>query len=219
MQYKVTRIKEPPADNPDWNKRPWKEIKPLKLENTLGPAPVHFPETEAKIAHDNNSLHIIFRVKDRYVMATQTTDQHAVCQDSCVELFLTPGSNPSEGYFNIEANCSGTRLVRFQSAPGKDKILLAPEHLKLIKTSTSITGPVKEEIPDAVTWTLQHQISCSALAPYFKVSKPLAGQIWRANLYKCADKSSHPHWLCWSPITTEGFTYHVPRCFGTLVME
>ncbi len=219
MEYTVTRINEPPPDDADWQKRPWAQIDPLKLTHTLGPTPVHFPETEAKIAHDNNSLYLIFRVKDQYVLATEKADQNAVCQDSCVEFFFTPGEDSSRGYFNLEANCIATRLVRFQSRPGEGKIPLGIQSLKSIKTSTSISGSVEKEIPHAITWTLQHKIPCSALMPYFEITTPLTGQIWKANLYKCADKSSHPHWLCWSPITTEGFTYHVPECFGTLVME
>ena len=42
------------------------------------------------------------------------------------------------------------------------------------------------------------------------------GVTWRANFYKCADHTSHPHWLSWSVIGSGKFEFHVPEYFGTL---
>ena len=39
-------------------------------------------------------------------------------------------------------------------------------------------------------------------------------QAWRGNLYKCGDRTSHPHWAAWSPV--DELNFHLPRCFGTL---
>ena len=45
--------------------------------------------------------------------------------------------------------------------------------------------------------------------------RPLKDQTWRANFYKCADHSSHPHWACWSPIA-QRLWFHQPQFFGEL---
>ncbi|MCD6337129.1 MAG: hypothetical protein J7M01_02720, partial [Candidatus Marinimicrobia bacterium] len=35
------------------------------------------------------------------------------------------------------------------------------------------------------------------------------------NLYKCGDKTSHPHWASWSPI--DKLNFHQPKHFGEFV--
>ena len=34
----------------------------------------------------------------------------------------------------------------------------------------------------------------------FIVISPSPRAVWRVNFYKCADDTSHPHWLTWSPV-------------------
>ncbi|MCH8859253.1 MAG: hypothetical protein IID54_06710 [Proteobacteria bacterium] len=45
---------------------------------------------------------------------------------------------------------------------------------------------------------------------------PLGSTNWRGNFYKCGDKTSHPHWGMWSPITNR-LSFHQPALFGDLV--
>jgi hypothetical protein len=46
-------------------------------------------------------------------------------------------------------------------------------------------------------------------------SAELSGQCWYGNFYKCADNTSHPHWLTWYPSSD----FHVPDEFGKLIFE
>lgn len=216
MEYEVRKTETPPTAVPDWHGSTWEDIEPVELRNFLGSRPGHFPRVQVKMAYDESALHIIFRVLDQYVIARETSDQNAVCQDSCVEFFFTPGPDPSEGYFNLEANCIGTRLVRYQTAPGQNKNPLKPEHLGMIRTTSTLKSAPGGEITEPVTWLLQHSVHYRALDPYARINRPSPGGQWRANLYKCADNSSHPHWLCWAPINTGQFSYHAPSQFGTL---
>jgi len=48
------------------------------------------------------------------------------------------------------------------------------------------------------------------------VHRPGPGVIWRANLYKCADLCSHPHWLTWSFVDRSQPDFHRKEFFGTL---
>ena len=52
-----------------------------------------------------------------------------------------------------------------------------------------------------------------------KVEKPGTGVSWRANFYKCADKTSHPHWLTWAEIDYPNPKFHLPDFFGRLDFE
>ena len=48
---------------------------------------------------------------------------------------------------------------------------------------------------------------------------PTEDTLWRANVYKCADKSSHPHWLTWNRVDRVKPDFHRPEFFGTLVFK
>ena len=45
---------------------------------------------------------------------------------------------------------------------------------------------------------------------------PEPGVGWRANLYKCADDSSHPHWLTWAHVDNPTPDFHLREFFGIL---
>jgi hypothetical protein len=51
---------------------------------------------------------------------------------------------------------------------------------------------------------------------YSTFVKPAPGVKWRANLYKCADATSHPHWLTWSKVDYNRPNFHLPDYFGEL---
>lgn len=52
-----------------------------------------------------------------------------------------------------------------------------------------------------------------------KIERPRPGVTWRANFCKCADDSSRPHWLTWSPVTDSEPAFHRPKYFGILEFE
>jgi hypothetical protein len=57
------------------------------------------------------------------------------------------------------------------------------------------------------------------LTNYSMIQQPKSGVRWKANFYKCADKTSHPHWLTWSPVDYPTPKFHLPQFFGTLEFE
>ncbi|MBF0230732.1 MAG: hypothetical protein HQK63_14285 [Desulfamplus sp.] len=61
--------------------------------------------------------------------------------------------------------------------------------------------------------------SISLLRRYCKVIIPALNVEWRANFYKCADKTSHPHWLTWSPVDFPKPNFHIHESFGILKFE
>jgi hypothetical protein len=83
---------------------------------------------------------------------------------------------------------------------------------------TTMPSVVEPEITDPTTWRRGFFIPLSVFEKTTGLqSTELSGQIWRANLYKCADKTSHPHWASWKPITETNF--HLPECFGEITFE
>jgi hypothetical protein len=218
-RYKVSRLQERPEINAVWDKSPWTGIESLQLTHYMGERPEHFPLTEAKIAYDNLAIYVIFRVKDKYVKAVHNKHQDPVYKDSCVEFFFSPEENTGKGYFNLEMNCGGTMLFHHQTAKRTNQLPIAEEDVQEVEVAHSLPATVDPEIEEETTWCVEYRIPFSVLGSYRDFSSPEKGSIWRANLYKCADETSHPHWLTWAPIDLPGPDFHQPDFFGILEFQ
>lgn len=217
--YQVLRINDPIIPDANWHKPVWQGIEALTLNYHMGDKPDHFPEVQAKIAYDDRNIYLIWQVKDRYVKAVASKHQDPVFQDSCVEFFFTPGASTEQGYFNLEMNCGGTMLFKQRSGTDQPFVEITNRDLKKIQVAHSMPRRVPQEITEEVTWYVEYALPFSMLANYYQLEAPEPGAIWRANLYKCADKSSHPHWLTWSPVDFPKPKFHLPQFFGKLVFE
>lgn len=216
MKYKVTKIPNTHTIDNDWNVAPWNEIEPLILSNYMGDKPLHFPKSQAKVAYDNSAIYVKFKVEDQYVKAVAEKNQDPVYKDSCVEFFFTPGVDIKTGYFNLEMNCGGTMLFHHQLIPRKGGVSISDEDISQIQVVTSLPNIIDPEMDKKTTWQVSYRIPFSVLENYYDMKKPQPGTIWRANFYKCADDTSHPHWLTWSPIDFPTPNFHVPEYFGEL---
>ncbi|MCK5849841.1 MAG: carbohydrate-binding family 9-like protein [Kiritimatiellae bacterium] len=194
----------------------WKNITPLTISNYMGAKLDHFPVAQAKLAYDDDALYVIFRVEDNYVQAVAKGHQAQVCSDSCVEFFFTPSGDISSGYFNLEINCGGTALFHHQTAKGENCVSISEEHLDKLTIAHSLPTIVDPEIQEPVIWTVEYRLPTDILSNYAPTIQPAENIQWQANFYKCADHSSHPHWLTWSPIDKPNPDFHRPEYFGTI---
>jgi hypothetical protein len=182
----------------------------------------HHPKTQCKLLYNEKGIYGLFRVEDRYVRSVSTKFQDGVCSDSCVEFFVEPAGG--EGYLNFEFNCGGNMLV-FQvidAARGEngfaDYYILTENDVAGMQQFTTMPPIVEPEITEPTTWRRGFFIPLSVFEKTTGLqSKELSAQTWRANLYKCADKTSHPHWASWLPLPVTNF--HLPECFGEIIFE
>jgi len=214
--YKMKPVSEPITINSDWNKKIWNDTEAVRLINYMGDKPNHFPDTQVKVRFDNKNIYVIFRVKDQYVRAVAKEIHGRVCEDSCVEFFFTPGPDVSKGYFNLETNCKGIFLFRYTNNNNGKTGLIDLEDCKKIAIAHSLQRDVETEITDPVTWSIEYAVPFATLNKYIKVDKPGKGVQWRANFYKCGDKTSHQHWLTWAPVINPTPKFHLPEYFGWL---
>lgn len=204
--------------NADWNNPFWQDVATLAIDQILGDPPVHRPQTQTKLQYDDEAIYAIFQVHDRYVRAVAENIQDSVCCDSCVEFFFTPGEDIAAGYFNLEVNAGGVPLFHFQTIPRQGQ-LFTPEQVDQIEIKSSEPKIIEPEMTEPHTWTLEYRLPLAILETYAPVARPAPGVCWRANFYKCADQSSHPHWLTWSPLVVAKPDFHVPEFFGTLLFD
>lgn len=219
--YHLAMLADPPPLQSPWDAWPWNTLPTATLGYVVPRSTAHRPRVLARVACDADGLTVRFRLEDRYIRSVVTTVNGPVCTDSCVELFLQPGTG---GYFNMEVNAGGTMLMYYiedaTPLPGVGFARFTPvadTDIAQIDCVTSLPSVVEPEIHTPVTWEAGWRVPFTLLERYAGPIQYTSGMTWRGNFYKCADQTSHPHWLSWAPITGESF--HQPSAFGTFQLS
>ena len=170
------------------------------------------PQAFFHIAHSGQAFYLHFKVRGEDLRAIQTEPLSPVSDDSCVEFFMrVPGEME---YWNFEFNCIGTvnashRVER--PAP----VRLSEAEIASIGRCGSCGIIPFEEKTGVFEWTLTVKIPFDLL---HLDKNSLPDQIM-ANVYKCANKTSHPHYLSWAPIDTPTPNFHVTSAFAPMILE
>lgn len=173
--------------------------------------PYH-PLTAFTIAHSDTAIYIDFFVRCNYLRAVNTANNSDVYQDSCVEFFVAPEG--ADHYYNFEFNCIGTahaarRKSRHESTP------LTDAQIDSIRRLSSCGTRPFEELQGIFSWNLAVGIPLELIGQAYHPGEQLK---LRANFYKCADATSDPHYLSWSPIDTPAPDFHRPEFFGEITL-
>jgi hypothetical protein len=220
MQYHVNRAVVIPKLEANWNDPAWKNAETGTLTHVLPQSKDHVPQVSFRVLHDDSNVYGIFQTHDRYVRSVETKFQGNICRDSCVEFFFKP--HHGVGYFNLEMNAGGAFLLYYVRNHKRtdegfaDYSVLTPQEGQLMQVKTNMPSVIDPEITTPVTWCAQFTIPMHLLEKYTGALNNFNGVTWHANFYKCADLTSHPHWITWNPITETN--YHLPECFGTLLL-
>ena len=219
--YCIKKVSTPPPLPFLWSSPPWETATHLTISNFLNGGSFHRPIARARLLHDGTTVFVLFQVKDRYVWSARTGFQCEVWKDSCVEWFVQP--NLDKGYFNFEVNAGGALRVSYVedatriNGSLKKTTLLTANLYHQIMISHSLPDVVDPEITEPVEWTIGIGVPIGVLECFVGQIGDCSGQQWRANFYKCADETSHPHWAAWNPIPEKNF--HRPQDFGRIVFE
>jgi hypothetical protein len=169
------------------------------------------PEVTFSIGYTDNELLLKYYVYERYFKAEKTETNQMVCEDSCVEFFVSPADDGI--YYNIEFNGIGTCLMGTGTAR-ENSTRANPEIIaKIRRKSSAGNKPVPEREGD-FSWTLTVAIPFTVF--FHHEVKDLKGKVFRANFYKCGDKLTVPHFVTWNPVGTPKPDYHQPKYFGLL---
>lgn len=218
LSFTIHHAAAPDELHLDWDHPAWQAAAPLELTHFRPEGSAHRPNTSVRLLHDGAGIHGLFRIQDQYVRCRRTGYGSEVWKDSCVEFFLEP--KPGRGYFNFEFNCGGAFLCNHIVDPTRtpnwfQQATRIPEsEMQQVAVATTLPPTVDPEVPDPLAWRLKFYFPFRVLERYVGPLGPVGGQVWRGNLYKCADESSHPHWASWAPV--DELNFHLPRCFGTI---
>jgi len=169
------------------------------------------PEVAFSIAYSDHEIFLKYYVTENYFKAEKTETNQMVCEDSCVEFFVSPEYDGI--YYNLEFNGIGTCLLG--TGTGRENSTRAnPEIISKIRRLTSVgEKPVKEK-EGKFEWTITTAIPFEVF--FHHKIKSLKGKTFRANFYKCGDMLKVPHYVTWNPVGTVKPDYHQPRYFGVL---
>lgn len=216
VSYDVLKLESPMKPDGNWNKAQWQHSKEIEITQRMGPVTSFTPTVRAKMMYDDQFVYIIFKVQDHYVRSIANTINGRIWEDSCVEFFFAPDVQKPLAYFNLEINCGGFPLFHFKDPAVPGAPLPSVDDIKKIEIAHSMPSVVDPEITTPQTWTLEYRIPVEMLQRYASVTRPVKGAQWKANFYKCGDKTSNPHWLTWSVVQHPTPNFHLPEYFGTL---
>lgn len=172
------------------------------------------PEASFRAFHTGEFLVIRYDVREESTRAEASEDGGRVWEDSCVEFFISPGSD--DVYYNFEANCIGRMHIGHRKAGGSAELADGQTYGSIRRIASMQCGPysLKEEPAD---WNLTLIVPASAL--YADSIRSWDGLKCTMNFYKCGDKCAREHFLSWAPIENEKPNFHLPAFFGKVSFE
>lgn len=220
-QYKIKYSAKKPVLSADWNSADWSNAEVVTLEQIRPESNEFAPIIKVKLLYNRQGIAGIFSVENEYVCCRHMMNMESVWKDSCVEFFVKPPLQA--GYFNFEFNCIARLYASYISNPErteggfKDFVLFKSEDCSKVEVVSSLRRSIYKDGKEPVNWNLQFFIP-------FLLMEQFAGKLdlennydWSCNFYKCADESSYPHWISWSPV--KELNFHEPESFGKLLFD
>ncbi len=170
------------------------------------------PVVAFDVARSERHLFVSYHVEGLDLKAVFANSNDPVWQDSCVEFFVGDPASPL--YYNFEFNCIGTCLASKRTC-AEDRVFLQPEEIGRIIRHTSVQRTAFEERSGIFFW---HLVAGIPFEVFGFTPETLPAKL-RVNFFKCGDKTSHPHYLSWSPIVFPKPNFHLPEFFGELNLE
>lgn len=169
------------------------------------------PDVAFSIAYTNKEILLKYYITEEYFKAEKTETNQRVCEDSCVEFFVSPEEDGI--YYNLEFNGIGTCLLGTGTSR-ETSIKAGPTIISKIRRLSSVgTSPVQER-KGPFTWSITIAIPFEVF--FHHKIKNLKGKSFKANFYKCGDKLTIPHYVTWNNIGTANPDYHQPEYFGLI---
>lgn len=169
----------------------------------------YLPVTVFDIARGEDSLYIRFFCRGNSLCALNQLDGSPVHQDSCVAFFM---KKPHESvymtfYFNCLGVCNAARRIS-----RVEKVSVGPDEYARIRRYSTVRPPAFSEKRGLYSWELVVAVpfDIMGLNP-----DNLPEKIY-GNFYKCADGTTHPHYVSWSPIHLSEPDFYCPEYFGEI---
>lgn len=171
--------------------------------------PYH-PDTSFAIARSRTHIAVLYHVRCLDLRAMALEDNGPVWEDSCCEFFA---SDPHDGtYYNFEMNCIGT-LLGAKRRNREDCTHYPPERLADVTRYSTLARKQRDLSGKIFGWSVGMAVPLEMIG----IDPSHLPSSIRANFYKCADKTAHPHFLAWNRVVSPTPDFHRPDFFGELL--
>ena len=128
-------------------------------------------------------------------------------EDSCLEFFLSPVAGDTR-YLNFEfnPNCAVGAQIGTEKA----------NRTRLVRTD-DVYAASSARTEDG--WEITYKLPFDFIRQFYPDFTAESGDVLRGNFYKCGNLTASKHYLSWNPIDSDTPNFHVPECFGELVLE
>ena len=185
---------------PDWNAVPVLAVDTILWEPDCG------IRMTQQLCYDETALYVRQRAWEANIRAEYSAPLSPVHEDSCMEFFFSLADGR---YVNFEINPNACMELGF--GPNRH------ERVRLChKAESEAFRPVCARTPDG--WTAEYRIPLSFLRILYPDFVLRSGVSFRANCYKCGDKTVHPHFLAWNEVETPTPDFHRPEFFGKMIL-
>lgn len=186
----------------------WEDVPSLDMDKRYHETPANV-FARAQIAYDDENIYVRLETEEYEHRNVEMPPYGLPCEDSCLEFFFAPVEGDRR-YFNIEINSNSCIYFGIGHSI-KDLIRLIPdEHREILFPKIKM----KEG-----GWSVEFVITADLIKIFFPQYTIYSGKKIRANCFKCADKTTPPHYLSWNHLTLGEPSFHDIECFGEMIFE
>ena len=183
----------------------WSEVKEEKLGCSNWDSQVKYSTFFKMCLVRNKGIFVKMRTNETDLRITCSGRDGSVWEDSCMEFFFKPFDDCEE-YINIEMNPASAYLSAF--GKGRDNRVL-------LRNITAKTPSVKTEVSQ-MGWNLELFVPFELIKEVYKKDFTQSNCNFRANFYKCGDKTRKVHYDSFAEMSTLPPGFHNPECFAII---
>ncbi|WP_329904846.1 carbohydrate-binding family 9-like protein [Porphyromonas pogonae] len=168
------------------------------------------PQVSVWVAYNKAGLYLSYVYDGLSLRALSPGDGNYVHEDSCVEFFMQKEEGAS--YTNFEFNVAGVCYAAFHQTRKQSRVFTPDEYARILRY-TPLEGQIIPEQHGVHVWKL------TVMIPWDLMGYDTIPQKFYANFYNCADGTSDPHYMSWSPIPLDKPNFHCPQYFGEIILQ
>jgi hypothetical protein len=183
-------------------------LKKAKIEMINWDEFPYLPDVQFVAAYNEDHFFLKYYISEEHAKAVTNYNNGPVWEDSCCEFFC---AFDDSGYYNLETNCIGAQLLGWHGKDGSKE--QAGDSIMAHLQKSSTLGNKVPFSANNIQWQLTLVVPVSVFFKH-KGLKLTEGMKFKANFYKCGDKTNIPHFVSWNPIQWPEPNFHRPEFFG-----
>lgn len=185
----------------------WSVVSSLDIDNQQWLDPVDIT-AHAQLCYDDETFYVRMWAEEEDIRAEYPASDLLAntYEDSCLEFFISPvAGDPRYMNFEFNPNCAVGAQIGTEKA-NRTRLVRADDLYQAAAMRTE-TG-----------WEITYRIPFDFIRQFYPDFSVEPGLVLRGNFYKCGNLTEAKHYISWNSIDSDTPNFHVPECFGELVL-